>query len=43
MAQRKPQPKFERNRRIRFRDNCVTDERTTNFDFMSSADMVKQS
>ena len=36
--------KFERNLCIRFRDNCVTDDgRRRNFDFMSSADIVKQS
>ena len=29
MAQRKQQPKFERNPRVMFRDNCDTDERTT--------------
>ena len=49
MDEGKQQPKFERNPRIRFRDNCDTDEgqtddkRRTNFDFMSSADIVKQS
>ncbi len=42
MAQGKQQPKFERNPCIRFRDNSATDGRT-NFDFMSSADIVKQS
>ncbi len=29
MAQGKPQPKFERNPCIKFRDNCDTDGRTT--------------
>ncbi len=29
MAQGKQQPKFESNPRIGFRDNCVTDGRTT--------------
>ncbi len=48
MAQGKPQLKFERNPCIKFRDNCDTDGRTTdgrrtNCDFMSSADIVKQS
>ncbi len=53
MAQGQPPPKFERNPCIKFRDNCDTDGRTTdggrtngrltNFDFMSSADIVKQS
>ncbi len=50
MAQGKQQPKFERNPCIRFRGNCGqratdgrTDGRRTNFDFMSSADIVKQS
>ena len=51
MAQGKPQLKFERNPSIKFRDNCDTDGRMddgrmdvrTNFDFMSSADIVKQS
>ncbi len=57
MAQGKPQPKFESNPCIRFRDNCDTDghrrtddgrqtrddRRRTNFDFLSSADIVKQS
>ncbi len=48
MAQGKQEPKlFERNPCIIFRDNCDTDGgRTdgsrTNFDFMSSADIVKQ-
>ncbi len=52
MAQGKPQLKFERNPWIKVRDNCDTDGRTddgrtdgrrTNFDLMSSADIVKQS
>ncbi len=48
MAQEKQQPKFKRNPCIRFRDNCDTDGRTTdkrrtNYDFMSSADIVQQS
>ncbi len=48
MAQDKPQLKFERNPCNNFRDNrCTdrqqTDERRTNFDFMSSADIAKQS
>ncbi len=54
MAQGKLQLKFERNLCIKSRDNCDTDGRTTddgwtddgrrtNFDFMSSADIVKQS
>ncbi len=48
MAQGKPQIKFERNPCIKFRDNCDPDGRTdnrrrTNCDFMSSADIVKQS
>ncbi len=49
MAQGKQQPKFETNPCIRFRDNCDTEGRTdddrrrTNFDFMSSADIVKRS
>ncbi len=52
MAQGKPQLKFERNPWIKFRYNCDTDGRTdvrttdgrrTNFDLMSSADIVKQS
>ena len=52
MAQGKKQPKFERNSCNRFRDNrChgqTTDGRTndgrrTNFNFMSSADIVKLS
>ncbi len=29
MAQGKPQLKFERNSRIKFRDNCDTNRRTT--------------
>ena len=45
MAQWKEQPKFERKPRNRFRDNCDTggrtDGRRTNFDFMSSTDIVK--
>ncbi len=50
MAQAEQQPKFEANLRFRFRDNCVADGRRTtddgrrtNCDFMSSADIVKQS
>ncbi len=46
MAQEKPQLKFESNPYIKFRDNCDTDGRDdgrTNCDFMSSADIVKQS
>ncbi len=43
MAQGKPQLKFERNPCIKFRDNCDMDGRRTNCDFMSSADIVKQS
>ena len=42
MVQRKQQLKFERNPRI-IRDNCHTGGRLTNFDFMSSADIGKQS
>ncbi len=46
MAQGTPQLKFETNPYINFRDNRwhrrTTDGRT-NFDFMSSADIVKQS
>ena len=46
MAQGKQQPKFERNLYIRNRDNCDTDGRwmdgrQTNFDSMSSANIVK--
>ncbi len=52
MAQGKPQLKFDRNPFIKFRDNCDTaddgrqttdDRRRTNCNFMSSADIVKQS
>ena len=54
IAQGKPQLKFERNPCIKFTDNCDTDgrmddgrttddRRRTNCDFMSSADIVKQS
>ncbi len=43
MAQGKQQLKFERNPCIKFRDDCDTDGRRTNCDFMSSADIVKQS
>ncbi len=44
IVQEKPQMKFGRNPCIRFRDNCDTDDgQWTNFDFMSSADIVKQS
>ncbi len=48
MAHWKQQSKFERYPCIRLRDNCDTDGRTTdrrrtNFDFMSSADIVKPS
>ncbi len=52
MAQGKQQPKFEINPCVRFRDNCDTDGltdgrtddgRQMNFDFMSSANIVKQS
>ncbi len=47
MAQGKPQLKFERNLYIKFTDNCDMDRRTddgrTNCDFMTSADIVKQS
>ncbi len=43
IAQEKPQMKFERNPCFRFRDNGDTDDGWTNFDFMSSADIVKQS
>ncbi len=39
MAQRKQQPKFERNPLARKRDNYDTDGRRTNFDFMSSAEL----
>ncbi len=46
MVQRKQQLKFERNPRIRNRDNCdtdahMTDGRRTNFNFMSSAAIVQ--
>ncbi len=46
MAQGKQQLKCERNPCIRCRDNCdtdgwTTDGRLTNFDFISSADIVK--
>ncbi len=43
MAHGVQQLKFERNPCIRYRDNCDTDERRTNLDFMISADKVKQS
>ncbi len=46
MAQGKPQLKFERNPRIKFRDNCDTDGRTDDGQkthTMTSADRVKQS
>ncbi len=46
MAQGNPQLKFERHPCNNFRDNQChrrTDVRRTNFDFMSSADIVKQS
>ncbi len=46
MAQGKPQLKFKRNVCNTFRNNRYhrrTDGRRTNFDFMSSADIVKQS
>ena len=54
MAQGKPQLKFERNSYNNFRDNRCHRRRTdggrttddgqrTNFDFMNSADIVKQS
>ncbi len=53
MAQGKPQLKFESNPCSNFRDNrchrrttddgTTDDGRRTNFDFMSSADIVKQS
>ncbi len=48
MAQGKPQLKFESNPCSNFRvidatDGRRTDGRRTNFDFMSSADIVKQS
>ena len=47
MAQGKQQPTFERNPCIRCKRNCDRDGRTTdgreNVDFMSSADIVKQS
>ena len=48
MAQGKPQLKFERNHAttseiIDATDGRMTDGRQTNFDFMSSADIVKQS
>ncbi len=53
MAQGKPQLKFERNPCNNFRDNPSdatdrrtdgrTDGRQTKFDFVSSADIVKQS
>ncbi len=48
MAQGKPQLKFERNPRNNFRvdgrtDRGRTDGRWANFDFMRSADIVKQS
>ncbi len=53
MAQGKPQLKFESNPYSSFRDNrchrrttddgTTEDGRRTNFDFMSSADIVKQS
>ena len=43
MAQGKQQPKVERNPYIRFRDDCTKDRQLMNFDFMSSADVVKQS
>ncbi len=42
MAWEKQEPQFERNPCIRFRDNCDSDGRTDKFDFMSSADIVKQ-
>ena len=41
VAQGKQQPKFERNPCIGFIDNCNTEGRT-NFDFISSTDIVKQ-
>ncbi len=49
MDQEKPQLNLERNPCIKFRENCDTDgrrtddRRRTNCDFMSSADIVKQS
>ncbi len=43
MAQGKQQPKFERKPWIRFRAYCDTDGQRPNCDFMSSADIVKQS
>ncbi len=43
MSQGKPQLKSERNPYNNFRDNRTTDGRWTNFDIMSSADIVKQS
>ncbi len=48
MAQEKPHLKFESNPCSNFRDNrchgrTTYDIRRTNFDFMSSADIVKQS
>ncbi len=47
MAQGNQQPEFERNPCIRFRDNWDKDRwtngRRTNFDFMSSAGIDKQS
>ncbi len=48
MAQGKQQPKFERNARIRLGTEIIATHtgdigRQVNFDFMSSADIVKQS
>ncbi len=46
MAQGKPQPKFERNPCVRFRENRATDGRTDDGQkphTMTSADRVKQS
>ncbi len=43
MAQGKQQPKFERKPCVTFRDYYDTGVRRTNFDFINSADIVKQS
>ncbi len=43
MATGKQQLKFERNSRIRNRNNCDTDDgRTEGFDFMSGAKYIKE-
>ncbi len=43
MAQGNQQLKFERNPCNRFRNNRDTNDERTNFDFMSTADLGKQS